>query len=90
MLNRIILTQEEYRKLFMEAIDSAYMKLTPAEADQIDKLVRHAQNTLTEYKVKNKSSRPSGFGDISALELIAKLGIWLNENKPIHTEIEGE
>jgi len=66
------------RNPMLDAIDSAYGKLPQEEAQTIDKLADHLVASIKGYR--RRYVQPQ-FGFSSALEVIAKLGIYLNKNQ---------
>jgi hypothetical protein len=60
-------------KLTQDAIETAYLKLPPGDRFLIDKQASILEIILT------TSSKP--FGHLQALELLAKLGVWMVKNE---------
>ena len=67
------------RDPFTEAIESAYDNLPVQEAQEIDSIAKHL---IIKVKERKRGRLPPQFGYGSALELIAKLGIYMNKHKP--------
>lgn len=66
----------DQKKALKEACTNAYVKLDPEDRERIDKIV--SEFDAANY-YKYKSGIPlKNFGKNSAIELLAKLGIWLN------------
>lgn len=64
------------KKTLNEACTEAYQKLEPADRNMIDSIVGEFDS---QCHSKNKLGKNlKNFGKTSAIELLAKLGIWLN------------
>lgn len=72
---RLFKDPHEY-ELAPAAIDSAYCKLEPTEAAEIDRI---ADRLTARLKARHHGYVPLMFGYNSALELIGKLGILLHK-----------
>ena len=66
----------EQKKVLNEACAEAYLKLDEADRNMIDSIINVFDS---QCHSKNKFGRNlKNFGKTSAIELLAKLGIWLN------------
>jgi hypothetical protein len=69
----------EMRMLSNDVIEAAYLSLPEPE-----RLILDAMAEKLETKIKIlRGAHKAGFGRTMALEVLAKVGIWLNQNKPI-------
>ena len=61
---------------------NAYEKLTDEEKDEISSIVRQV---IGKVNKRNSGFSALGLGENGALELIAKVGIFLNQQERVHT-----
>ena len=82
------LPSKEREKIEKEARQAALDKLDPIERRE---LLAHAQHVIEQMQFvarQNGRKKPVQFGDESALELLSKIGAWMNDNPHLITELE--
>ena len=81
------LPSKEREKLEKEARQAALDKLDPVERRE---LLAHAQHVIEQmqFVARQNGRKPAPFGDESALELLSKIGAWMNDNPQLITELE--
>jgi hypothetical protein len=66
-------------KLLMRDIDAAYQKLSEEDRENIDKQARLLEMKMKEIRASHGGVMKAYFGKVQALELLARLGMWMNE-----------
>ena len=81
------LPSKEREKIEKEARQAALDKLDPIERRE---LLAHAQHVIEQmqFVARQNGRKPAPFGDESALELLSKIGAWMNDNPQLITELE--
>jgi hypothetical protein len=73
----------DIREMTPEDIQNALVKLAPAERNTIERI---ADRIVLRVKAKHTGKNPLFFNRSNALELMAKLGVWMVQNKVESTE----
>ena len=66
-------------KITQDDIAFAYTQLPPEDRERIDKQARILEMRIREKRTSNGQMTKAYFGKIQALELLWKLGRWMNE-----------